>query len=324
MNTSNTQLRESPQHITGVNNPLRLRVVEESQLSGHMGDQDLDAIVSTLVLACKVPMAIVNVVRPDLQTYPSELGVGQPFTQIADQESFCTQIVETAHALVVSDASTDPLYSKNPLVRARTIMAYAGEPLIEDGTVIGSVAILDTTSRIFTETELAVLRHQARLAQAVLELRHSARTDYLTGLPNRRVFFDRLTLALSRLQRSDECVGVLFVDVDGFKRFNDQFGHAAGDYLLQKLSAYLLTSLRPMDTLARLGGDEFAILCEGLKSHSQAEEVAARIVAHLNSLDDPIAGLVLMNERTPQMYVMLVVGRLVGHRIFLAALVARG
>ena len=95
-----------------------------------------------------------------------------------------------------------PVFSQNPLVLAGAVGAYAGEPLVDNGYVIGAVSIFDSKAREFTEGELAVLRHQALLASTVLALRRSARTDVLTGLPNRGLFLDRLTLALGRLERA--------------------------------------------------------------------------------------------------------------------------
>ena len=110
-------------------------------------------------------------------------------------------------------------------------------------------------------------------------LQHDALHDGLTGLPNRALFLDRLTLAFSRRSRSrrQNC-GVLFLDLDRFKEFNDTLGHAAGDALLIAVAERLRGALRPQDTAARLGGDEFAILVEDILSVSAIEIVATRVL----------------------------------------------
>jgi len=110
-------------------------------------------------------------------------------------------------------------------------------------------------------------------------LQHDALHDALTGLPNRALFLNRLTLAFSRRSRSrSQNCGVLFLDLDHFKEINDTLGHAAGDALLIAVAERLRGALRPQDTAARLGGDEFAILVEDIQSVSAIEIVAARIL----------------------------------------------
>ncbi|WP_018138567.1 MULTISPECIES: bifunctional diguanylate cyclase/phosphodiesterase [unclassified Thioalkalivibrio] len=134
-------------------------------------------------------------------------------------------------------------------------------------------------------------RHAERLI-------HHASHDPLTGLPNRRLFHDRLEHAIARYAREPESLfAVLFVDLDRFKLVNDSLGHTAGDELLAQVGQRLLTTLRqndtvsrpgvdhnarPDDTLARLGGDEFTILLEGLHEPVDALRVAERLQAVLH------------------------------------------
>jgi len=94
-------------------------------------------------------------------------------------------------------------------------------------------------------------------------LRYQALHDSLTGLPNRTLFYDRLTQALRATQRSQQPLALLLVDLDRFKDVNDSLGHDYGDRLLQQVGARLQTTLRASDTVARLGGDEFAVLLPG-------------------------------------------------------------
>ncbi len=111
--------------------------------------------------------------------------------------------------------------------------------------------------------------------QLEAELTHRATHDPLTGLPNRTLFEDRLHVAQARTGRSGEPFGILFIDLNGFKAINDQFGHARGDLVLVEIAHRIAGAVRPADTVARIGGDEFVVLCEGLG----AEEAAARHAA---------------------------------------------
>ncbi|MGI8791589.1 MAG: diguanylate cyclase domain-containing protein [Acidimicrobiales bacterium] len=109
------------------------------------------------------------------------------------------------------------------------------------------------------------------------ELTRLALHDPLTSLPNRRMFFECLDLAVARASRTSSSCAVLFIDLDGFKAVNDTLGHASGDALLFTVAGRLAASVRESDVLSRFGGDEFAALCEGLTA-AHAEEVAVRLL----------------------------------------------
>jgi diguanylate cyclase (GGDEF)-like protein len=125
------------------------------------------------------------------------------------------------------------------------------------------------------------IRYAVQRKRAELELARLALQDPLTRLPNRSLFSDRLEHALVRLMRADGKVGVLFIDLDGFKTINDRYGHAAGDLVLVQVADRLRDGLRGMDTLARLGGDEFTVLCEAIEDADEAVAIAGRLTGAL-------------------------------------------
>jgi len=115
------------------------------------------------------------------------------------------------------------------------------------------------------------------LADRVAQLRHQAHHDSLTGLPNRTRFHDLLDEAIAVARREDTRLGVLLLDLDGFKEINDTLGHDMGDLLLRELGPKLAGAVRDADTIARVGGDEFAVLLRGVADLGDCANVAERI-----------------------------------------------
>lgn len=113
---------------------------------------------------------------------------------------------------------------------------------------------------------------------AELKLAHQATHDALTGLPNRVLFQDRLSQAMTQSLRNKSLMAVFYLDIDKFKSINDNLGHATGDALLKAFSQRLLNCVRAVDTVARLGGDEFAVILSSVDIHDNACKVAEKIV----------------------------------------------
>ena len=109
--------------------------------------------------------------------------------------------------------------------------------------------------------------------------RFQASHDALTKLPNRLLFFDRLSLAILHAQRHRKRLAVMFLDLDHFKRINDGLGHSAGDDVLVQVAERLRSCLRGDDTVARLGGDEFIFLVSDVTKESDVASLARKILA---------------------------------------------
>ena len=118
----------------------------------------------------------------------------------------------------------------------------------------------------------------AEVAEAQAELSHQAAHDSLTGLPNRAQAMRLVSGAMNRAQRSGAVIGLLFIDLDGFKQVNDTLGHPAGDEVLRIVAGRMHEAVRAGDAVARLGGDEFVVLLEPLDEQASAMAVAERIV----------------------------------------------
>jgi diguanylate cyclase (GGDEF)-like protein/PAS domain S-box-containing protein len=153
---------------------------------------------------------------------------------------------------------------------------------------IGALLLRDRAGTGYSPGDRGLLHFVAAQVGLALErkrlhddLMRSACYDELTGLPNRRLFFDRIRTAVARARRCQSRLGLLYVDVDDFKQVNDRHGHAAGDALLREVAARLVECARQSDTVARLGGDEFVLLLEDLQAPEDADLCADKIRAAL-------------------------------------------
>ncbi|WP_041940900.1 MULTISPECIES: sensor domain-containing protein [Frankia] len=133
----------------------------------------------------------------------------------------------------------------------------------------------------FLHSVAAVLGSAAIRFRMESEIRHRSLHDGLTGLPNRTALLDHLGRALRRARHDDRRVGVLFIDLDGFKAVNDTLGHQAGDEVLRATADRLGHAVRPGDVVGRLAGDEFAVLCENVDSIADLATIADRVLAAL-------------------------------------------
>jgi diguanylate cyclase (GGDEF)-like protein/PAS domain S-box-containing protein len=214
--------------------------------------------------------------------------------------------------VITPDVSKDPLWAEHlELARDYRILAAWSIPIFgSDGrpnahtasaskvpsvgdsmsgvSALGTVAAYHRKPAEPSETDLNLLEMAAQLAAIAIEqsnlndrLNHQAQHDALTGLPNRAHFKKRLEQSLEQAKRHNEQVGVVFLDLDGFKHINDTLGHPIGDSLLRAVAERLRHRVRRTDTLTRMGGDEFALLSSDVKQPEGAMKVARKMLAAL-------------------------------------------
>ena len=130
---------------------------------------------------------------------------------------------------------------------------------------------------------VAIVQDISERKRAEEQIRRQASTDALTGLPNRTVFFDHMTLAKASALRNGKIFAVLFLDLDRFKDVNDSLGHLVGDQLLKMVGERLKSCVRQVDTVARFGGDEFTIILPEISHDHDAAIVSEKILQRLSS-----------------------------------------
>jgi len=128
----------------------------------------------------------------------------------------------------------------------------------------------------------SITRDISERKQIEEKLEHWSTHDWLTGLPNRFLLYDRLEKSIARAKRYQRKFAVLYIDLNGFKLVNDTLGHATGDLLLVQVSNRLQGCMRKSDTVARMGGDEFIMLVEEINSTEDAIAAAERVLEAIN------------------------------------------
>jgi diguanylate cyclase (GGDEF)-like protein/hemerythrin-like metal-binding protein/PAS domain S-box-containing protein len=211
--------------------------------------------------------------------------------------AFCT-IVQRSHESILGLAVQELLPHLFCNDQKNSIMLCAAEKGHWSGEVVGRNAKNQTDAVWFTLSAIkdknGLITHFAGIISSItpliekqFKLSYAADHDILTGLPNRRLLKDRMAQAISRCKRSGRSLAICFMDLDGFKKVNDDLGHEAGDEVLQSVAERLTECLRETDTVARLGGDEFVLLLEDDFSHQNRFELLMQRV--LQSVAQPIS-----------------------------------
>ncbi len=171
------------------------------------------------------------------------------------------------------------LWVSGALVFPTEIDDYIHKPQSWSTSIIASL----TTSALFFVAMTQLVRRLTALSEEVSRqnavIRELANTDPLTGLPSQRIAEDRLNVAVTQAKRTEDMVGLMFIDFDNFKQINDTYGHDIGDLALKEISHRIKLSIREGDTVSRMGGDEFIVILNHiLKPEAELSEISRRIL----------------------------------------------
>lgn len=254
---------------------------------GATGPFDIDDILRDLVVATSRVLSVAGAgaaysVEGRMRFVHATTARATEVERLQDalQQGPCREVQATGRTVVEPDLAMNadrwPGFAEHAL--ASGFRAAAAVPLLARDRVWGALDLYHAQPGAFDADELSAARTLADVAvgyvvmahdrdaarAAERDSSHAANHDALTGLPNRTLLLDRLGHALATKDRTGTAVGVLFLDLNGFKRVNDALGHHAGDELLVHVASQLTETVRDGDTLARFGGDEFVIVCENL------------------------------------------------------------
>lgn len=253
----------------------RVAALRRCDLLDTAPESTFDRITALVRAVFNVPMVALSLVDADRQWFKSRDGID--LTETTREISFCTHMIATRGPMAVVDARCDPRFRDNPLVVGQPhIVSYLGAPLISrDGYNLGSLCAIDRVPREYSAAQVDLLVGFSALVIDAFELRQIATHDHLTGALSRRALLGEAARALARHARDRAACSLLLFDLDHFKAINDRHGHAAGDLVLEAVTARCRELLRATDVIGRVGGEEFVVLLPGLDA-DRALEVAER------------------------------------------------
>ena len=282
----------------------RLEALIEYRILDTVQDGAYDGITHIAKNICGVPIAGISFIDRRREWFKSKIGI--EFNEIPRGISLSAYAIYGTDPFIIHDASIDERFSSNPIVTSSPyIRFYFGVPLVvKDVYVLGTLHAMDRAPRKLDYLQMETLRSLARQVTELLELQrrltlleqHAAEsqrygqqleetnakleilaiTDGLTGLRNRRAFGEHLQHEVSRANRYNHPLSLMLMDIDHFKKYNDTFGHPAGDELLKDVAMLINQNTRASDSVSRYGGDEFAVILPNTR-RSAAKNLAERI-----------------------------------------------
>ena len=267
-----------------------------------------DDIVRLAVTLCDMPAGAISLIDHDRLWFKARIGIDQP--QLDRSRSLCGHAIDAPNeTLVVQDLDQHPVYAQRRRLLGLRPRFYAGVPLLSpEGHALGVLSVADVVPRMLGLPQLEGLRLLGRQTQHLLELRrlmleqgharadlqrrhdslqYTAHHDQLTGLLN-RAGLERLR-ARTDVQRelTAQPYVLLVLDIDHFKRINDQHGHLFGDRVLCAVADAVSRSVRASDIAARIGGEEFLVVLPDTRLDGGAE-IAERIRREVERLTLPM------------------------------------
>ncbi|WP_339905396.1 sensor domain-containing diguanylate cyclase [Pseudomonas guineae] len=272
---------------------LRQQILDDNDLLDTPADPYLDTLVRVVREVFAVKTVLVSLIDRDRQWFKARIGLDADATPRAI--SFCGHAILGTQAFIVEDTHSDPRFHDNPLVLNNPhIRFYAGRPLLsKEGQALGTLCLIDPLPQTLTDKQQRLFNDMALLVEGYLKLRNdneqTAQLRAALSREQRKVMLDPLTQLWNRAglnhflprhqQQADDLslqLGVLFCDLDYFKKVNDNHGHAAGDQVLWETARRINAAVRPQDVVTRSGGEEFVVL---LHVHDESEllHIAERV-----------------------------------------------
>jgi diguanylate cyclase (GGDEF)-like protein len=260
------------------------------EIFDSLPEPEFDLLTRVAADVFDMPVAVIGLMDSERLWFKSQLGMEMP--KLSHQIAFGAHaIILPDEVLVVEDLRLDHRFQETPLVtHAPHLCFYAGAPLVgRDGNSLGTIAVVDTQPRKFSEAQRTLLRDLSKLVINDLENRNRANrlgklamTDQLTGLPNRILFHERLDHEIKKSHRTGLPLSLLIINLDRFKEVNDALGYRKGDLLLIEAARRISGCVGETGTVARLSGDEFAVILPALGGNPHIERIAECIVQKLN------------------------------------------
>lgn len=261
----------------------RLKELRATGLLDTASEERFDRLTRIASYLFKVPIALVTLVDEDRQWFKSSVGLDAPET--SRDISFCGHVILGDQVMVVENTDHDERFFDNPLTQGEpNIRFYVGCPLRSlDGYNLGTLCLIDSEPRQFSESEQSLLMDLAALAEREIELTQLANEDELTQIANRRGFKLQANECLRHCTRRELAACVVYIDVNDFKQINDKYGHAEGDRTLSIIADCMKALCRETDVVARIGGDEFAAMLANT-TKEEGERVLVRFRAVLEDM----------------------------------------
>ncbi|MEN0104946.1 MAG: sensor domain-containing diguanylate cyclase [Pseudomonas sp.] len=268
-----------------VNELVRQEVLDNQELLDTPADPYLDVLVKVVSEMFEVKTVLISLVDRDRQWFKARLGLDVPETP--RNVSFCGHAILQDDLFMVPDTHQDSRFADNPIVTSPPFLRfYAGQPLFtQEGHAIGTLCLLHPKPKQLNGKQIQRLKDMATLAEGYLKLRHMSEhakelraalsreqrktmLDNLTQVWNRAGLEHFLPREQARAEERGLKLGLLFCDLDYFKRVNDNHGHDAGDKVLWECARRIASAVRPQDVVTRSGGEEFVVLTQ---VHDEAE-----------------------------------------------------
>lgn len=301
----------------------RLAALHRYNILDTLPEPAYDDVVEIASCLAGTPVAVIGLLdENDRQWFKAKVGLDA--TQVPRHKTFCNRLIDHPDAvLVIADTHDDPIVGNHPeLMVNSAIRFYMGAPLLTaDRQVIGSLCVVDFEPKQVSTAQKEAMAALARQVMQLLELRHrnreirellseravqmrelsnyqvlleqhnrqlltESRTDQLTKIGNRAALDQYLMQAHQDCIKLHRPLSIMLIDVDYFKPYNDQFGHPAGDLVLQQVAALLYDSCRTTDFAARYGGEEFMLILPETTART-ALQVAERLRRRIEEEEFP-------------------------------------